>query len=133
MKKISLEDIDYTLQYEGYYWYSNKQRPELVNQSIITKDIFKKLPFIVEGNLYCSSNQVSINIKNIDGAYVIYQCILADLPKNQYSLQEYIAHDLEGVSKIKMLQYWKEGEADDLLAGMTTLIPAWQAFQGFIK
>lgn len=133
MKKISINEIDYSLQYEGYYWYSNDPKPVIVKGETINKDIFKQLPFIIEGNLWNSVNSISISIKNIDGAYQVYQANLKDLPKDQCAEEEYIAHDLEGISKISMLQYWEEGQPDELLAGMTTIIPAWQAFKGFIK
>ena len=133
MKRITVDEIDYSLQYEGYYWYSNEQKPVTIKGATITRAIFKQLPFIIEGNLYCSVNGASINIKNVDGGYQIYQADLNNLPVRQCAEQEYIAHYLDGVSKIKMLQYWAEGAPDELLAGMTTLIPAWQAFKGLIK
>lgn len=133
MKKIMVDEIDFTLQYEGYYWYSNEQKPKTIMGETISKDIFKSLPFIIEGNFYCSANGVSISIKNFDGVYQIYQATVNNLPNENCAHLQYITHDLEGYSKIKMLQYWAEGESDELLAGMTTLIPAWQAFKGFIK
>ena len=133
MKKIDINEIDYSLTYEGYLWYSNQTKPKIVIGNLIAKEIFTKLPFIIEGNLYCSENGLSISIKNVDGEYQVHQAILKDLPKDQCSNEEYLAHDLDKIEKIKMVQYWEESQADELLAGMTTLIPTWQAFKGFIQ
>lgn len=130
MKRINIEDIDFDLEYEGYLWYSNQPKPELKTK--ITKKDFSDLPFIVEGNLYSSNEKISINIKNIDGEYFITQGSLKGLPNDQITEQEYIAHKLDGVKKIKTIQYWEEKE-DELCADMKTLRPSWQAFAGFIK
>ncbi len=133
MNRITIDKIDFSLDYEGYFWYSNASKPVLLNSEKISKDIFKPLPFILEGNLYCKEKELSINIKNIDGEYQIFQAYLSNLPKNQVTEQCFLTHDLDGIEKIKLLQFWKESEPDELLAGMTTLHPSWQAFAGFIK
>ena len=133
MKKIEINDINFDLEYEGYYWYSNEPKPEIVLNQKVSKDIFKILPFIVEGNLYCKNKDISINIKNIDGEYKIFQADVSNLHENQVTENEYLAHDLAGIDKIKMIHFWKESKEDALLENMKTLIPAWQAFVGFIK
>ena len=133
MKKINISEIDYSLAYDGYFWYSNKQKPEIIKEKTFTKEIFTSLPFIIEGNFYNDSTGLSISIAHLDGNYIVCQVNLKDFPENQITEQVYIAHDLNGISEIKMLQYWEEGQPDELLAGMTTLIPAWQAFKGFKK
>ena len=43
MKKIDISEIDYSLPYDGYYWYSNKQKPEIIIGNSFTKDIFTSL------------------------------------------------------------------------------------------
>lgn len=129
MKRINIEDINFGLTYEGYLWYSDKKKPE--QRTSISKEDFKNLPFIVEGNFYSEQEQISISIKHRDGAYFIYRADLKNLKGDQKTEQAYIAHDLDGVKKIKMLQYWEESPEDELLAGMKTLVPSWQAFVGF--
>lgn len=131
MKRISIDELNFDLAYEGYYWYSNKSKPEIADK--LTKDIFTLFPFIVEGNFYSQEKEISISIKYIDGEYKVFQACLKDLPANQVTHEEYIAHDLEGVKKIKMIHFWTESGPDPLLEGMTTLFPAWQAFKGFKK
>ena len=137
MKKITIEQISFGLTYEGYYWLSDAKKPIVLNNKTVSKDIFAQLPFIIEGNFYSDADGgVSINIKNIDGQYLITQVSFKDLiTENLSDVQEYLPHDLEnqGIKKIKLVQYWHESEADDLLAGMKTLIPAWLAFKGFVK
>lgn len=131
MKRINIEEIDFSLNYEGYLWYSNAKKPE--QKSSISKEDFKDLPFVIEGNLYSKEKNISISITHRDGEYFIYTADLNDLKDDQITHQEFIAHDLDGVKKIKILQYWEESIPDDLLAGMKTLTPSWRAFTGFIK
>lgn len=133
MKKISINDINFDLDYEGYYWYSNQSKPELVQHQKISKDIFTELPFIVEGNFFAKNEELSISIKFIDGKYYIYQADLSGLQDAETTRNEFIAHDLEGIDKIKMVQVWEESPEDPLLENMKTLKPAWQAFVGFVK
>ena len=72
---------------------------------------------------------ISINIKNIDGNYLITQAQIKDLDLES---KEYLAHRLDGVGKIKLVHHWEEAP-DDLLEGMTTLVPVWMAFKGFVN
>src|SRR5690606_11807360 len=130
-KRIDISDIDFDIAYEGYYWYSDTDRPEMVLHEKISPEIFSALPFIIEGNLYAEEPGFSIQIKNIDGAYRIYRTELSGLNPSQITGYEYLAHKLPGVSKIKMLKYWEETAPDPLLENMKTLVPARQAFVGF--
>ena len=133
MKKIDIEQIPFKLEFEGYYWYSNASEPEVLDNKPIPKEIFEKqLPFIVEGNFYNELTGISINIKNIDGEYLITQVNLNDLIQKNLTERTYLAHRL-GDTKIKLVHYWEESAPDELLADMTTLIPVWMAFKGFVK
>lgn len=131
MKRINIDEINFDLDYEGYYWLSNSNKPIMSHK--ISKDIFMELPFIVEGNFYAPEKEISISIKYLDGEYKIFQSELNALPANQITVDKYLAHDLNGIKKIIMIQYWKESSPDPLLEGMTTLIPDWHAFSGFEK
>jgi|SRR5690625_384176 len=131
MKKINIEDINFDLEYEGYLWYSNAQKPKVITK--IKQEDFSKLPFIIEGNLYAKDEGISIAIKNIDGEYFITQAQVKDLPQDQVTNQKFVAHKLDDVKKIKIIQYWEESGKEELLEGMKTLIPSWKAFVGFKK
>jgi CRISPR type III-associated protein (TIGR04423 family) len=135
MEKIDIKQIPFNLPFEGYYWYSHKSKPTVLVNKAISEAIFTELPFIVEGNFYNDDEKISINIKNIDGRYLITR---ANLKGIDYEPQEYLAHRLEledgtKISKIKLMHHWQESEPDALLEGMTTLIPVWMAFTGFVK
>lgn len=115
------------LSYQGYYWYSDQTKPEVVLNEKISSDIFTDLPFIIEGNLYAPAQKISIQIKNIDGEYKIFK---ADLNNVAEEPQAYFAHDIDGFTKYQMIEAWEEAQ---LGAGVKTLRPAWSAFAGFIK
>jgi CRISPR type III-associated protein (TIGR04423 family) len=133
MKKIKIQDIPFDTAFEGYYWYSNASKPVVLDNQRLSEALFTQLPFIIEGNLYNEEKGMSINIKNIDGQYLITQAYLGGLNPAHISEQNYLAHDLKGIKAIKLVHYWQESAADDLLDGMTTLIPVWMAFKGFVK
>jgi CRISPR type III-associated protein (TIGR04423 family) len=133
MKKIKIQDIPFDTTYEGYYWYSNAAKPIVLDNQRLSEAIFTQLPFIVEGNFYNEAQAISINIKHIDGQYLITRADLANLNEANITEQDYLAHDLKGIKAIKLIHYWQESAADDLLEGMTTLIPVWMAFKGFVK
>jgi CRISPR type III-associated protein (TIGR04423 family) len=133
MKKINISDIDFSINYQGYYWYSNAKHPIVVLNDKLSEKLFSRLPFIVEANFYSKENNLSITIKNIDGIYSLHQVNFNDTIENQGTIDEYIVHDLEGISKIRMLQYWEESEQDEFLENMSTLIPSWIAFIGFVN
>jgi CRISPR type III-associated protein (TIGR04423 family) len=133
MKKINISDIDFSINYQGYYWYSNSKHPIVILNDKISEQVFSTLPFIVEANFYSKESSISISIKNIDGIYFFHQVDFSNAIKNQCTVDEYLVHDLEGISKIKMLQYWEESEQEELLENMSTLVPSWIAFIGFVK
>jgi CRISPR type III-associated protein (TIGR04423 family) len=131
-QKIEIEEIpDY--EFQGYYWYSNQKKPEHFLSKKIDKSIFSKLPFVIEANFFAENENVSIQVKNIDGNYnisLINLNLLSD--PNLCDKHEYIAHDLGDVKKYRMFEAWEE-KADILLEGMKTLVPSWTAFAGFVK
>jgi len=131
MKEITIQEIDDTISYEGYYWLSNQDEPQLVSGPI-PKDIFKNLPFVIEAN-FLGENNSSINIKNIDGKYMVHVVNLKNLEDNNLTRQQFLSHHLVGVKMIKLVQYWEQGQPDEMLAGLTTLTPSWTAFAGFVK
>ena len=129
MCKININKIP-DLNYEGYLWYSNDPKPEIINsEKPFEKSMLKELPFVIEGNLWADDKKVSISIKNIDGEYRIFKYDLTgvDIETNT---QTYLAHDLGEVTEFTLFQHWAE-EKDPLCAGMKTLVPAWTAFTGF--
>lgn len=136
MKPITIDEIDYTVLYEGYVWYSGQQRPEVID-GLFDKSYFEPLArneslFIIEGNLYAPALKRSISIRFVDGQYLIHQADLADIDPERLTPQRYKSHRLKNIQFVKMMQYWNEVE-DELLEGMKTLVPTWTAFVGFVK
>jgi CRISPR type III-associated protein (TIGR04423 family) len=131
-QKITVNEIPDNLIVEGYYWYSYAQKPKIVSGQTIDKGIFKPLPFIIEGNFYAANENLSIQVKNIDGEYHIFKYDLNESAYIDLETKEYIAHDLEGVARYKMKEAWEAVE-DELVEGMKVLKPTWSAFAGFVK
>lgn len=119
------------LDFEGYYWYSNEKKPHIQKSGNIDLNIFTELPFVIEASFYAKREQISIQVKNIDGQYHFAQIDLKNLNPQHLRHQNYIAHDLGSIGKFQVVESWQE-QADELLEGMTTLVPAWAAFAGFV-
>jgi len=132
MCKISINEIP-EFYYEGYLWYSDKSKPEIINlEEPFNKSMLKNLPFVIEGNLWAENEKISISIKNIDGEYQIFKYVLSQFSKQDFkdNTQTYRAHDLGEVKEFTLYQHWKE-EEDPLCTNMKTLVPSWTAFTGF--
>ena len=76
---MNINDIDFTLTYEGYIWMSNEKCPQVFHPgSQVDSDLFtKKNPFVVEGYLFNKQTGISLSVKYIDGEYHVY--LLAEL------------------------------------------------------
>ena len=133
MKNINIENIDHSLDYQGFLWLSDKKEPIILIDEKIPYDIFKSLPFVVEGHLFCKSrNGLSIKIKNIDGEYYVSTVELNTIPKNQITQNDFVAiKNDKGIKNIRSVQYW-EKVPDQLCENMDTLEPSWVAFNGFM-
>ena len=67
MKKIEIEEIDFSKSYTGYLWYSDETSPKIFISELLSESAFTPLPFIVEGYLFSPvDGGVCLNIKNID-------------------------------------------------------------------
>jgi CRISPR type III-associated protein (TIGR04423 family) len=134
-KAITLADIPVDVVFDGYFWVSNDKKPKTMRAERVDMTLFQKLPFVVEGNLWSEERSLSIQIRNVDGEYLINQFDLSNSDPDQDKLldeKEYLAHDLDGVGKFRVVEAWKE-HRDEMLAGMVTLVPAWTAFKGFVN
>lgn len=127
-QQIALHEIpDY--HYQGYYWYSDAEAPEIIDNGKIDTDKFTKLPFVIEGNFYAPKENVSIQVKHINGAHQVTRFNLAELDSHLGRKRLYLGHDLKG-RNFYMMEAWIEAE-DPYLENMKTLQPAWSAFAGF--
>lgn len=133
MKKIDISAIDLGLKYEGYLWQSDSKKPLILRDDNIPKDIFKSLPFVIEGYLYCKSkNGLSIKISHLDGAYHVYAVELDQIPTEQLTLNTFVARNFsKDIKFIQSVQYW-HSVPDEYCENMNVLEPSWVAFNGFI-
>jgi len=128
--KITIDKIP-DLNYEGYIWYSNAQQPEVIKGKFDIKRL-TLLPFVIEGNLWNEHDKISINIKNIDGNYLINIFDLKTVANFFENTQEYVSHRIEHAKAYKIYQHWEAIE-DDLCEKMSSYQPTWNAFVGFSK
>lgn len=72
-RKIETKDIDFSRKYTGYLWLSNAAAPIVLTEpGTVDSAVFKtRNPFVAEGQLYDSENDVSISIRYADGGYFI--------------------------------------------------------------
>lgn len=134
MKKIAIEQIDFGLAYQGYLWLSNEQNPRLFDNERVDEDLFKALPFIMEGFLFSEAhNELSIKIRYVEGEYLIFSVFLKDIPQDKLSSLDYATiKNAKGFKQLESVQYWEE-IPDELCEGMSVLEPSWVAFKGFKK
>jgi CRISPR type III-associated protein (TIGR04423 family) len=135
--KITNEiEIDTSLNYQGYLWFSDSDSP-IVFDGLSAMNKHQKFseinflpaanPFIIEGFLY--ENKQSYSIKYVDGKYFANQFTVTDDELNDS--KQYIAHRMSMVDKLKFFQRW-QAVKDEYCAGMEVLVPAELIFTGLI-
>lgn len=113
--------------YTGYLWYSNKTKPQVLNNEEFELEIANsENPFIIEGQL-CDEKK-SISIKYVDGEYIVKTYTLSDYTDTE--LDAYVPNRMDGVEKLLFKRAWK-AESDDLCCGMDVLQPKELVFVGF--
>jgi CRISPR type III-associated protein (TIGR04423 family) len=131
-QSIQIADIDFSLSYQGYLWYSNERTPRLFDNEPVTASMLSSLPFVMEGMLYAEAEQVSLSIRTINGQYLIHRTDLSNLSGVSTSETIYMTHRTPGFSGYKMKVGMKP-VVSTLLAGLEADQPAWTAFTGFVK
>jgi len=129
IERISLKDIPVGINYEGYLWWSDQESPKVLLNEILTPlPVENKLPAIIEGYLFNSESQTSYSIRFLDDGYIVmkYEIDNTDIG----DIVDFIPNRLNGVSKIKFLQYWKP-EIDTLCEEFEVLKPKANVFVGF--
>lgn len=127
---IPISEIPEDLLFEGYYWCSNEKSPVILTGEPIQQSWFTELPFVIEANFYAKAEQISLQVRHLDGVYHVARIDLSLLDSIHHDRVSYIGHDLGG-RNYEMVEAW-EPQPDELLEGMKTLVPAWAAFAGFI-
>lgn len=127
--------------FEGYLWKSNATQPEVFyDRTEITLDDNLN-PFYIEGQLWDKSSKKSVNIRFVDGEYLVKEWTVTDdelsgeakyvEQKSFYpNRMEEVDNRMEKVDKLLFLQYWKEVE-DPYINVFKKLVPAQLVFVGF--
>lgn len=134
-KKLNiLSDIpDY--EYEGYLWMANEENPQPISNrsKLLPYQNGEKpsVPFILEANLYCKDEDVSISVRHVAGDYLIYQFMLKKLGDNKDNMVEknYIAYKNPG--KILCFKEIWMPEKDIFCENMEVLTKQVVVFTGF--
>jgi CRISPR type III-associated protein (TIGR04423 family) len=129
MKKIEINEIQ-DLEYEGYLWYSDKERLDYIDSNAPFQ--IAKLtahPFVVEGALYAAKENVSITIRSLDGVYYVHKLDLNDLPEHK-CIEHWWNVAKDEHKKAVMQEIWLL-RRDSLCREMETFFPAFWIFKGF--
>ena len=132
----TINDIDFTLPYEGYLWMSNEHEPRLFEpEAVVGAQLFSlRNTFVVEGYLYHRATGVSFSIKYVDGQYLVYKHRVkpSDIDSPDVDKIEYLTFCMKGSKPLwaKFLRYWKE-KANDECLGMGVLEVEKEVFVGF--
>lgn len=120
--------------YQGYYWMSDQDKPTTLNSNTFSNQLDASInPFIIEAQLYDEATRTSISVKYVDGEYVANSYLLPEnASTDEYTKQIYIAHRLEGVSRLLFYRHWM-AERDELCEGMEVLKPKELIFAGFVR
>lgn len=115
--------------YEGYIWYSDSAVPVVLDKKEFELEIADCAnPFVVEGQLFDCTDNLSYSIRYVDGRHI---CIKYDLDtlKGEKSIEIFSSNRMEGRG-LKFITYWKD-EPDPLCEGMSVLQPREVVFVGF--
>lgn len=149
--KININDITLDKNYEGYLWLSNSTEPHVyINEKINLH--MKEGIFIVEGQLYNSTDYISYSIKYVDGKYIVYKndidsalLNLGEGKQKSITMKDEEGNDVLCIVErkdylsnrmsdhwLKFLRYWEEKE-DENCMNMPVLTFTKNVFVGFKK
>ena len=137
-RTINITEIPRDVPYEGYLWMSDKKEPVKLEEETLGELLNgitdNSNPFVVEGQLYCSTAKKSYSIKYVDGEHIVIEYDFEKRPEDWFHTEDddkaFITNRLVDISKIKFRQFWKP-EPDELCNGMNVLVPAAYVFVGF--
>lgn len=129
---IAFNDIDRAATYEGYLWLSDQQTPYIFFDQKIDENFFGLInPFIIEGLLYDSQNNISYSIRYTDGQTIVtrYELEGKDFLADK---KEYLPNHMEGIASLNFLNLWV-AKPDPLCCDMEVLQTDALVFVGFNK
>ena len=137
MPYIESHQIDATVTFEGYLWYSDEAQATYIQDVCFDKNWLSNFPYIVEGYLF-SPDWGSLTIRWLDGAYQLWYVGSDELQKpgteEVYLLQEGRLKDETAAPSIPKKAYFKtiwEPVPDEACCGFDVLKPITHVFIGF--
>ena len=118
--------------YQGYIWYSDSDRPEVLTGDKEYGGFTPNPdgnPFIIEGDLWNEANSTSISIRYVDGRYYIHRTTLTG-ETDHSTIKKYVAHRIDEYKYLRFVQLW-ESRPDPMCEGMEVLEPSKLVFIGF--
>ena len=118
--------------YQGYIWYSDSDRPEVLTGDKEYGGFTPNPdgnPFIIEGDLWNEANSTSISIRYVDGRYYIHRTTLTG-ETDHSTIKKYVAHRIDEYKYLRFVQLWESRE-DPMCEGMEVLGPSKLVFIGF--
>lgn len=123
--------------YEGYVWYSDRTEPEILDgQDFELRKTASENPFVLEALLFDGQN--SIQVKYVDGKYLVRNLRLESLDKNlvfdpSLDREFYLPNRMNlGKRSLAFRRYW-ERKNDPMCEQMEILVPLPLVFVGFEK
>lgn len=124
--------------YEGYIWYSNKNKPEIIENKNNIDEFFKSEqnnPFIIEGQIYDSENKKSYSLKHVNGVLLKGKEYDINEIQNDTSIckreRKFTSHRMENKT-LHFIEVWRK-EVDVLCENMNVYKPHELIFTGFNK
>lgn len=113
MGRIKINEIK-DLNYEGYIWLSDKEKPIVYENVPVTLPNEGDNPFVVEGQLYNKAEGLSYSIKYVDGQHIIQENTVtkADMENKDNEVKDYLSNRM-GDKWLKFLRYWEEIPDED--------------------
>lgn len=121
----------------GYLWLSNESSPSqkrIYDNAAIDTSVFDcENPFVAEGLLYDNHAKLSYQIKFINGSYQIFENISEPQQGEVVTPKSYIAHRIDGVTKLKFNQIYTPKGDKECCLDMKVLTLDRVVFVGFEK
>lgn len=117
--------------YDGYIWYSDSATPEVMDNMEFELEIADSAnPFVIEGQLFDRTRNISYSIRYVDGRHI---CIKYDLNtlEGESTVDVFCSNKMDD-RKLRFVTYWK-AEPDPFCEEMEVLQPNEVVFVGFEK
>lgn len=132
---MNINEIPLNKKYEGYLWLSNSIEPKVLDNQKINLELKEgMMPFIVEGQLYNSTDHISYSIKYVNGEHLVtkYENVSPeDKSNNNVEEKAYLSNRMDD-RELVFHRYWELVE-DENCENMKTLVITKNVFIGFKK